>query len=150
MQPTHRTLIVILAIAAGWYVYWKTFKQLQERVDAAEQRAQSAEQRAQSSDKLLLSERKRAEELLVSERKRAEKLLVSERKRADDAVRQLRCELSAISPEDFATYSDDIKTIVLDLCDHYGITHPTKFKPCSLISTQDINSVGTSQERSEC
>ena len=139
MQPTHRTLIVILAIAAGWYVYWKTFKQIKERVDAAEQRVQSAEQRAQSNDKLLLSERKRAEELLVSERKRA-----------DDAVRQLRCELSAISPEDFATYSDDIKTIVLDLCDHYGITHPTKFKPCSLISTQDINSVGTSQERSEC
>eukprot|EP00798_Chlamydomonas_sp_ICE-L_P004645 gene4645-biopygen8773 len=91
MQPTHRTLIVILAIAAGWYVYWKTFKQLKERVDDAEQREQSAEQRAQSSDKLILSERKRAEELLVSERKRAEKLLVSERKRADDAVRQLRC-----------------------------------------------------------
>jgi uncharacterized protein HemX len=113
MQPTHRTLIVILAIAAGWYVYWKTFKQLKERVDAAEQREQSAEQRAQSSDKLLLSEKKRAEELLVSERKRA-----------DDAVRQLRCKLSAISPEDFATYSDDIKTIVLDLCDHYGIYPP--------------------------
>jgi uncharacterized protein YpmB len=84
MQPTHRTLIVILAIAAGWYVYWKTFKQIKERVDAAEQRAQSAEQRAQSNDKLLLSERKRVEELLVSERKRA-----------DDAVRQLRCGLQS-------------------------------------------------------
>jgi hypothetical protein len=82
MQPTHRTLIVILAIAAGWY--WKTFKQIKERVDAAEQRAQSAEQRAQSNDKLLLSERKRVEELLVSERKRA-----------DDAVRQLRCGLQS-------------------------------------------------------